>query len=51
MSDYGSGHDLAAHELEPHIELRADNVEPASDSVSPSLRPFPALSLFIWEYE
>ena len=39
MSDFGSGDDLTAHEFEPCVGPCADNseLEPASDSVSPSL--------------
>ena len=42
-----SGHDLMVHEFEPQVKLCADSVEPALDSVSPSLSaPSPlALSL------
>ena len=36
---FSSGHDLTAHGFEPHIGLRADSVEPAWDSLSPSLSP------------
>ena len=45
--DSGSGHDLMVHEIEPHIRLCTDSVEPAWDSPSLSLCPFPigALSL------
>ena len=38
--DLGSGHDLALHEFKHHVRLCADRVEPAWDSVSPSL-PLP----------
>ena len=31
------GHDLMVHEFEPCVRLCADSVEPAWDSVSPSL--------------
>ena len=43
--DLGSGHDLTAHEIEPHVRLRADSVEPARQSLShsPSL---PLLSTY-----
>ena len=34
---FGSGRDLMAHEFEPHIGLHADSMEPAWDSLSPSL--------------
>ena len=45
-SDFSSGHDLTAHELEPHIGLSALSTEPAPDHVSPSLSaPPPLLSL------
>ena len=38
-SDFGSGRNLTVHEFEPRIGLCADSqsLEPASDSVSPSL--------------
>ena len=38
-----SGHDLMVREMEPHIGLSADIMEPAWDSLS--LCPSPALSL------
>ena len=56
---FSSGHDLTLsvgllvsaqvmislfHEIEPHIELCADSMEPACDSLSPSLCP-PSLML------
>ena len=39
QSDFGSGHDLAVREFEPPqgSVLTAQSLEPASDSVSPSL--------------
>ena len=43
-SDFGSGHDLAVHELEPHTGLWADSAEPAWDSLSPSLSLCPSLT-------
>ena len=47
--DFGSGHDLMAHEIEPHVGLCADSEEPAWDSLSLSLSlslcSFPTLSL------
>ena len=50
--DLGSGHDLMVCEFEPHVRLCADSVEPAWDSLSPSLPhslfaspPFFSLSL------
>ena len=49
--DLASGHDLRVCGSEPHIRLCADGVEPAWDSVSPSLSAPPplvcALSLFL----
>ena len=41
--DLGSGHDLAACELEPCIRLRADSSEPAWDSLSFPLCPSPCV--------
>ena len=35
--DFGSGHDLIVCGLEPHPGLCAESVEPAWDSLSPSL--------------
>ena len=35
--DFGSGHDLMVHGFEPHVELCADNVKIAWDSLSPPL--------------
>ena len=43
--DFSSGLDLVVHEFEPHIRLCADGVQPAWDSVSPSLCPSPTRSL------
>ena len=43
--DFGSGHDLTVSEFEPRIRLCADNVEPAWDSLSPSLSSTLLLSL------
>ena len=45
--DFGSGHDLTVCEFEPHIKLCADSMEPALDSLSPSLCPSTALSLSV----
>ena len=43
--DFGSGHDLAVHEIEPRIRLCADSKEPVWNSLSPlSLCPFLALA-------
>ena len=41
-SDFGSGHDLAVCEFEPHMGLAALSAEPASDPLSPSLCSSPA---------
>ena len=35
--DLSSGPDLTVHEFEPRVRLCADGLEPAWDSVSPSL--------------
>ena len=35
--DFGSGHDLTVREFKPHVGLGADSMEPASDSLFPSL--------------
>ena len=43
--DLGSGHGLTVHETELCIRLCADSVEPAWDSLSPSLSAPPLLSL------
>ena len=45
--DFGSGHDLTIHELNPTSGsvLTAWSLEPVSDSVSPSLCPSPAHAL------
>ena len=47
--DFGSGHDLTVHETETHIRLCADSMDPAWDSLSPSLSLPPplVLSLFL----
>ena len=44
--DFGSGHDLMAGESEPHVGsvLTAQSLEPALDSVSPSLSASPPLT-------
>ena len=42
--DFGSAHDLTVREFEPHIRLLADSLEPALDSVSPSLSASPSPS-------
>ena len=43
--DFGSGHDLTVREMEPRVKLYADSVEPAWDSLSPSLSAPPLLAL------
>ena len=42
---FGSGHDLAVREFKPCIRLHAGDVEPAWDSLSPSLSGPPPLAL------
>ena len=42
---FGSGHDLTVHEFELDAGLCADSVEPAWDSLSPSLSMPPLLIL------
>ena len=48
----GSGHDLKAHELEPHVGLCADSLEPGAcfGSVCVSLSLSLSLSLSIYLY-
>ena len=44
--DFGPGHDLKAHEFEPHVGLRAASTGlPGILSLSPSLCPYLALVL------
>ena len=43
--DFGSGRDLTVREFKPDAGLCADSVEPASDSLSPSLFAPPPHSL------
>ena len=43
--DFGSGLDLMVLETGPHIGLCANSMEPAWDSLSPSLSASPLLSL------
>ena len=51
VTNFGPGHDLTVREFEPHIGsvLTAGNLEPPSESVSPSLSlsvpPLPMLCL------
>ena len=44
--DFGSGYDLTVHEIEPHVRLLTDSMEPASYSLSLSfslsVSPLPA---------
>ena len=40
-----SGHDLTPHKFEPNLRLCAQSLEPASDSVSPSLSALSPLTL------
>ena len=49
VSDFGSGHNLAIPSSSPTwgSVLTAQSLEPASDSVSLSLRPSPARALFL----
>ena len=37
--DFGSGHDLAVHEIKPCVQLLANSTKPAWDSHPPSLCP------------
>ena len=46
--DFGSGHDLVVCETESHFGLCADSVEPAWDSLSPSLSGPPPMSTLIY---
>ena len=41
--DFGSGHDLVVREIEPCVGLSADCVDPAWNSLPPSLCPSPVL--------
>ena len=40
---FGSGHDLTVHGIKPRVGLRADNAEPAWDSLFPALSVPPLL--------
>ena len=42
---FSSGHDLMVCGFKPHVRLHADRAEPAWDSLSLSLCPFPAHAL------
>ena len=41
--DFGSGHDLMVHQFKPYIGLCTDSMEPAWDSLPPSLSAPPPL--------
>ena len=43
--DFGSGHDLVVGEMQPRVGLCAGSMEPAWDSLFPSLSAPPLLSL------
>ena len=45
--DFSSGHDLTVCEFKPHVRLCADGVQPAWDSLSPSLTAPPPLMLVL----
>ena len=44
--DFSSGHDLTVREVKPHVGLYAASMEPAWDSLSPSLTPLSTPSSF-----
>ena len=44
---FGSGYDLMVSEIEPHMGLYLGSVEPTWDSLSLSLCPSPAHTLYI----
>ena len=46
--DFGSGHDLTAHEFKPCVGLCTDSMEPAWDFLSPLSASF-SLSLFLFQ--
>ena len=46
--DLGSGHNLMVQEFEPCVRLLTDGVEPAWDSVSPSLSVLTPLTLSVF---
>ena len=43
--DFGSGHDLMVHKIEPSVGLCTDGMEPAWDSPSPPLSAPSLLSI------
>ena len=45
--DFGSGHDLLVHEIQPQVKLQADSATPASDSLFLSLCPSLARVLYL----
>ena len=45
--NFGSGHDLTVHEIQPYVGLCADSMEPAWDSLFPSLSASPLLTLSV----
>ena len=45
--EFGLGHGLVVHKIEPYVELCADSVEPAWDAISPSLSAPPPLALYL----
>ena len=47
--DFGSGHDLTVGEFEPRVGLCTDSVEPACDSLPPSLSDLPLRSLSLFQ--
>ena len=47
--DFGVGLELTAHEFQSRIGLCTGSVEPAWDSLSPSLFPSPALALTLFQ--
>ena len=49
--DFGSDHDLMVYEIEPYSRFCANSMEPAWDSLSPSLSTPPLLSLSLKIYE
>ena len=47
LVDFGSDHDLTVHGFQSRVELCADSVEPAWDSLSLSLCSSPACTLSV----
>ena len=48
LLDFGSGHDLMVHEVEPRIWLRADSMEPAWDFLSVRNKPMDPIKEGTW---